>query len=245
MTRRPEPDRRTSPWPYVQVTDDLVVEALHELEPWRGAGDSVDWELALIAYDVPADTMVSGVPVPAGLYTREVTGGGHHVIVHRWNDRAALVDRLDDIDRRHHLFGHIAYAGPRFVAANTTAIDAYAHGVLALIERDERAGGPLRDAPVRCWHDLSQYIDEGCYFEELRISADVEAYGAEDDLVTAVQDRIDTLLHERDRPLSFDEAEAAGFDGTLRDGSDPHTWASLTPRQRTVLPIDRPEPRTA
>jgi hypothetical protein len=53
-----------------------------------------------------------------------------------------------------------------------------------------------------------------------------------------VQDRIDTLLHQRDRLLSFDEAEAAGFDGTLRDGSEPHTWASLTPRQRASLSLD-------
>jgi len=62
--------------------------------------------------------------------------------------------------------------------------------------------------------------------------------------VTAVEDRIDTLLHQRDRLLSFDEAEAAGLDGTLRDGSEPHTWASLTPRQRAAAGLT-PERPTA
>jgi len=64
------------------------------------------------------------------------------------------------------------------------------------------------------------------------------AYLDEDEFVTAVQDRTDTLLHQRDLLLSFDEAEAAGFDGTLRDGSEPHTWASLTPRQRATSGLD-------
>lgn len=55
------------------------------------------------------------------------------------------------------------------------------------------------------------------------------------EFVTAVEARVDELLHERDRLLSFDEAQAAGLDGTLRDGSAEHTWASLTPRQRAAL----------
>jgi hypothetical protein len=243
MTQQPEPDPRRSTWPCFPVTDDLVVEALHELQPWRAAGDSVDWDIAVIAYDVPADTTITGVLVPAGLYTRDITGGGYHVIAHRWTDREALADRLDDVAQRHHQFVHIGHARPRFVAAHTAAIHAYAHAILTLIERDERAGGPLYDAPVRCWYDLPRYIDEHRYFDELRRSGNLDEDPDEDEFVTAVVDRTDTLLHERDRLLSFDEAEAAGFDGTLRDGSRPHTWASLTPRQRAAFRLDRREPR--
>ncbi|MEU7874265.1 hypothetical protein [Dactylosporangium sp. NPDC049140] len=242
MTQQPEHGPRRGSPPYLPVTDDRLAEALHELEPWRGAGDSVDWDLALIAYDVPADTVIAGVPIPAGLYTREITGDGYHVIAHRWTDRTALADRLDDIERRHHQFEHIDHARPQFVAIHTAAIHAYAHRMLALIERDERAGGVLYDVAVRCWHDLNPHLGADRYADELRISGNVGAYD-EDEFVTAVHDRTDTQLHERDRLLSFDEAEAAGFDGTLRDGSAPHTWASLTPRQRAALqsgPIRRP-----
>jgi hypothetical protein len=232
-TRRPEPGRYGHAWPYLPVTDDLVVEVLQGLDPWRSVGDSLDWDLALFAYDVPADISVMGVPVPAGLYTREVTGDGRHVIAHRWTDRAALVERLDDVEKRHYLFEHIAHADPRFVAAHTDVIHADAERALALIEGDERDGGPLYDAAIRCWHDLSRYLGHRSYVEDLPRSNDVAAHW-EDEWVTAVTDRTDTLLHQRDRPLSFDEAEAAGVDGTLRDGSEPHTWASLTARQRAA-----------
>jgi hypothetical protein len=69
--------------------------------------------------------------------------------------------------------------------------------------------------------------------------------------VTAVIDRTDTLLHQRDRLLTFDEAEAAGFDGTGRDLSEPRTWASLTPRRRAALDLvadnatERTEPQNS
>jgi hypothetical protein len=237
VTQRSEPGRLGDPRPYRPVTDDDLVDALQGLQPWRAAGDSLDWDLALIAYDVPANTTVMGVPVPAGLYTREVTGDGRHVIAHLWTDRAALADRLDDVEKRHRLFVHIAHAAPRFVAAHTQQIRAGADRALALIERDERDGGPLYDAPIRCWHDLSRYVDDRRYIGELAQNAGVVA-SVDDEFVTAVQDHTDALLHHRDRLLSFDEAEAVGFDGTLRDGSEPLTWASLTARQRVAVGLD-------
>lgn len=64
----------------------------------------------------------------------------------------------------------------------------------------------------------------------LALLGDIPSY-LQDEFVTAVTDRTAALLHQRDRQLTVDEAEAAGVDGTLRDGSEPHTWASLTPRQ--------------
>ena len=167
MTRRPEPGWPGGDWPYLPVTDDLVVDVLQGLEPWRSVGDSLDWDLALFAYDVPAGISVMDVPVTAGLYTREVTGDGRHVIAYRWTDRAALVERLDDVEKRHYLFEHIAHADPRFVAAHRDAIHADGDRALALIEGDERDGGPLYDAPIQCWHDLSRYVDDRCYVEEL------------------------------------------------------------------------------
>jgi hypothetical protein len=218
----PWPGRPGRIRPYLPVTDDLVIEVLQGLEPWRSVGDSLDWDLALSAYDVPADISVLGVRVPAGLYTREVTADGRHVIAHRWSDRLALVERLDDVEKRHYLFAHIAHADPRFIADHTQVIHADAQRALALIEGDERDGGPLHDAPIRCWHDLSRYVDQRPYVEDLPRSSDVAALW-EDEFVTAVTERTDTLLHQRDRLLSFDEAEAAGFDGTGRDGSEPPT----------------------
>jgi hypothetical protein len=176
---------------------------------------------------------VLGVRVPAGLYTREVTGDGRHVIAHRWSDRVSLIARLDDVEKRHDLFAHIAHADPRFVAEHTHVIRADAQRALALIEVDERDGGALYDAAIRCWHDLSRYLGHRSYVEDLPRSSDVAARW-EDEWVTAVTDRTDALLHQRDRLLSFDEAEAAGVDGTLRDGSEPHSWASLTARQRAA-----------
>jgi hypothetical protein len=237
VTRRPEPGRSADAWPYLPVTDD-VVDVLQELQPWRSVGDSLDWDLALFAYDVPAGISVRGVPLPAGLYTREVTGDGRHVIAHGWTDRAALVERLDDVEKRHFLFEHIAHADPRFVAAHRDAIHADAERALALIEGDERDDGSLYDAPIQCWHDLSRYGDDRRYVDYLPQNSSVVAYRDEDEFVTAVQDRTDTLLHQRDRLLSFDEAEAAGFDATGRDGSEPHTWGSLTPRQRATSGLD-------
>lgn len=234
MTRRPEPGRPGDVGPYRPVTDDLLIDALQGLEPWRSVGDSVDWEIALFAYDVPAVISVMGVPLPAGLYTREVTGDGRHVIAHRWTDRAALVELFDDVAKRHYLFEHIAHADPRFVAAHTDVIHADAERVLARIEGDERDGGPLYDAPIRCWYDLSRHVGQSFYFEDLPCSGDIAAH-LEDEFVAAVTDRTDTLLHHRDRVLSVVEAVAAGFDGTGRDGREPRTWASLTPRQRAAL----------
>jgi hypothetical protein len=52
------------------------------------------------------------MPAPAGLYTREVTGDGRHVIAHRWTDRDALTARLPDIDARHAAHLHIDHARP-------------------------------------------------------------------------------------------------------------------------------------
>lgn len=233
MTRPPEHGRHRGMDSYVPVTDDLLIETLHGLPPWRAVGDSIDWEIALIAYDVPADIEVEGVPVPAGLYVREVTGDGRHVIAHRWTDRAALVERLDDVEHRHFLFEHIAHADPRFVAGHTDAIEADAQRVLAWIEDDEHAGGPLYDAPIRCWYDQSRYLGRRSYLENLPRLGELAPY-AEDEFVTAVTDRVDTLLHQRDRLLSVDDAEAAGLDGTGRDGRAPRTWSSLTPRQRAA-----------
>jgi hypothetical protein len=219
--------------PYMPVTDDLVIDVLQGLEPWRSVGDSLDWDLALFAYNVPADISVFGVCVPAGLYTREVTVDGRHVIAQRWTDRLALVERLDDVELRHHLFTHIAHADPRFVAEHTDVIHAEAQRALALIEADERDGGPLYEAPIRCWHDLSRYVDQRRYVGDLPRAGDVAAPW-EDEFVTAVADRADTLLHRRDRLLSVDEAKAAGCDGTGRDRGEPRTWASLTARQRAA-----------
>lgn len=238
MTPLPEPGRpgsvwSRSVWPYEMVTDNYVIEALQSLPEWRVVGDSLDWELAVYAYDVPADIAVDGVIVPAGLYTREITVDGRHVIAHRWNDRAAREDLLDDVERRHHLFEHIAHAGHRFVAEHRRAIHADADRAFAMIESDEADGGPLHDASIRCWNDLIRHVNPCAYVEDLpRADDDLVRLGVE--FVIAVEDRVDTLLHQRDRLLSFDEAEAAGLDATLRDGSEPHTWASLTPRQRAA-----------
>jgi hypothetical protein len=238
VTRPTDAGPRRGAGPELPVTDDLLIEALHGLEPWRSVGDSIDWEIALFAYDVPAAIEVQGVPVPAGLYTREVTGDGRHVIAHRWTNRAALVELLNDVEHRHFLFEHIAHAEPRFVAAHTDAIHEDAQRTLASIERDERADGRLHDALIRCWHDLARYIDERACIEDAPRGPSTAAYRDDYDFVTAVIDHTDTLLHERDRVLSFDEAEAAGLDGTLRNGSEPHTWASLTPRQRAAAGLD-------
>jgi hypothetical protein len=213
------------------VTDDYVLEALQTLPQWRVVGDSLDWELAVYAYDVPADIVVGAVTVPAGLYTREIAGDGRHVIAHRWNDRAAREELLDGVEKQHYMFEHIAHAGHRFVAEHRREIHADADRAFAMIESDEAKGGPLYDAPIRCWDDLIRRVIPGAYVEDLpRGDDDAVRLGGE--FVIAVEDRVDTLLHQRDRLLSFDEAEAAGFDGTLRDGSEPHTWASLSPRQR-------------
>lgn len=237
VTRPPEPGQRGGVSPNVPVTDDLLIDALQGLQPWRSVGDSVDWEIALFAYDVPTDVRVQGVPIPAGLYVREVTGDGRHVIAQRWTDRAALIEHLNTVEHRHFLFEHITHADPRFVAAHTDAIHAHAVRVFALIEADERAGGPLHDATIRCWHDLSRHIGHCSYLQGLPWPGEIASY-LEDEFVTAVVDRTDTLLHQRDRLLSFDEAEAAGLDGTGRDGRDPRTWASLTPRQRSAAGLN-------
>jgi hypothetical protein len=108
----------------------------------------------VITYEVPSDVEVMGVWVPAGLYTREVTGGGRHVIAYRWTDRDAQHVGLADIDARHAAYLHIVHARPGFVTAHAAEIDRYARAVVALMEADERDCGPLYDAPVRCWHDL-------------------------------------------------------------------------------------------
>jgi hypothetical protein len=220
VTRRPDPGPPGRIWPYWLVIDDYLVEALQQVEPWRVVGDSLDWERAVFAYDVPADTIVMGVVIPAGLYTREVTGDGRHVIAHRWTDRAALIELLNSVDQRHYLFDHIAHAATRFVAAHHNAIQADAQRALASLEHDERVGGPLHDAPIRCWYDLAGYVDDRAYIEDAPRGPGAAAY-QDDDFVTAVVDRTDSLLHERDRALSLNEAEAAGLDGTLRDGSVP------------------------
>jgi hypothetical protein len=228
----------TTQSPMIPVVDADMIDALTYLDVWRSAGDSLDWDIAVIAYDVPTDVDVLGVRVPAGLYTREVTGDGRHVIAHRWTDRDALHVRLADVETRHAAYLHIVNARPGFVAAHAAEIDRYARAVIALVETDERDGGPLYDAPVRCWHDLHRHVDENGYTDSVGVPWGADAVADDMDghqFVTAVEARVDELLHERDRPLSVDEAEAAGFDGTLRDGSDPHTWASLTPRQRAAL----------
>jgi len=224
--------------PMTPVVDADVIDALQYLDVWRSAGDSLDWDIAVIAYDVPSDVDVLGVRVPAGLYAREVTRDGRHVIAQRWTDRDALNVRLADVEARYAAHLHIAHARPGFVAAHTADIERYARAVIALVEVDERDGGPLYDAPVRCWHDLHHHVDENAYTDGVGVPWGADAVANDVDghqFVTAVQARVDALLHERDRPLSVDEAPAAGFDGTLRDGSDPHTWASLTPRQRAAL----------
>jgi hypothetical protein len=234
VTPRPEPGRPTLVWPYEVVTDDYVIEALRSLPEWRVVGDSLDWELAVYAYDVPADILAGGVIVPAGLYTREITVDGRHVLAHRWNDRAARENLLDDVENQHYMFEHIAHADHRFVAEHRREIHADADRAFAMIESDEAEGGLLYDAPIRCWDDLIQHVNLGVYVEDLARDGDTDAVRLGGEFVTAVEDRVDTLLHQRDRLLSVDEAEAAGFDGTLRDGSEPHTWASLTPRQRAA-----------
>jgi hypothetical protein len=63
----------TTESPMYPVVDADVIDALTDLDVWRSAGDSLDWDVAVIVYDVPADVDVSGVRVPAGLYAREVT----------------------------------------------------------------------------------------------------------------------------------------------------------------------------
>jgi hypothetical protein len=231
-------DVTTTASPMHPVVDADVIDALQYLDVWRSAGDSLDWDVAVIVYDVPTTVDVVGVRVPAGLYAREVTGDGRHVIAHRWTDRDALNVRLADVEARHAAYLHIVHARPVFVGAHAAEIDRYARAVIALIEADERDGGPLHDAPVRCWHDLHHHVDENEYIDSVGVPWGTDAVADDGDghqFVTAVEARADGLLHERDRPLSVDEAEAAGFDGTLRDGSDPHTWASLTPRQRAAL----------
>jgi hypothetical protein len=233
----PEPVRRTGEDLSLPVTDYRVIEMLQELQPWRSVGDSVDWEIAVFAYDVPGGVDIDGIPVRPGLYTREVTGDGRTVTAHRWTDGDALVDRLDQVEHQHFLFEHIDHAGRRFVTDHTDAIHDHAGRVLALIEADEAADGPLYDAAVRCWLDLSTYLDPRPYVEDLSRPAEIPGY-LDDEFVTAVTDRADTLLHQRDRMLSFDEADTAGLDATLRDGRAPHTWGSLTPRQRAAAGLN-------
>jgi hypothetical protein len=224
--------------PVIPVLDADVIDALAYLDVLRSAGDSLDRDGALIAYDVPTEVDVLGVRVPGGLYTREVTGDGRHVIARRWTDRDALTARLADIEARHAAHLHITQARPAFVKAHAARIERYARAVIALVETDERDGRPLHDAPVRCWHDLHHHVDENDYIDGVGVPWGADAVTDDVDghqFVTAAEVRVDELLHERDRLLSVDEAQAAGFDGTLRDDSDPHTWASLTPRQRAVL----------
>lgn len=242
MTAWSEPGRPRSGWPFEVVTDDYVVEALQTLPEWRVVGDSLDWDLTVFAYDVAADITVEGVLVPAGLYTREVTVDGRHVIAHRWSDRLAREELLDDVAKRHYLFEHIAHTDARFIAAHQHEIHADAARAFAVVESDELEGGPLYDAPIRYWEDLSRYVDPFAYVENVPRSRGDTADRPGSEFVTAVEDRIDTLLHQRDRLFSFDEAEAAGFDGTLRDGSEPHTWASLTPRQRAAAGLNPQRP---
>ncbi|MFI6079232.1 hypothetical protein ACIA5C_47800 [Actinoplanes sp. NPDC051343] len=160
------------------MSDDNLIEALHEVEPWRVAGDSLDWDLAVFAYDVPADTVVMGVLIPAGLYTREVTGNGRHVTGHRWTDSDALIELLNTVDRRHYLFEHIAHAAPCFVATHKKAIHADADRALAAIEYDERDGGPLHDTPIRCWNDLRHDVDDRAYVQDAPCSPEAEAGAA-------------------------------------------------------------------
>ncbi|GLL03734.1 hypothetical protein [Dactylosporangium matsuzakiense] len=174
------------------MTDPREAEALHELEPWRAAGDSVDWDLAVLASIVTAGTTIAGVHVPAGHDTRSITGGGYHITTRAWPDRDALTRRLDAVDDRHHRAVHIAHADARTVTAHTAVIDACARGVPKLIGRDARDGGPLDAVPVRCWHDLDGHVDGYRYLDE------VLPAGPHDEVVTAVIDRADTLLHERD-----------------------------------------------
>lgn len=233
MTRPAESTQYRSAGPSFPVTDGLLIEALHGLPPWRSVGDSLDWEVAVFAYDVPPGVHVDGVPVPDGLYSREVTGDGRTVIAHRWVNRAALIDRLNAVEHRHLLFEHIDHADHRFVAAHTAAIHAGADRVLALIEHDERAGGRLYDAAIRCWHDLSRHLDPRSYIEGLPPPGEVPSY-REDEFATAVTDRTDTLLHQRDRQLTPDEADAAGLEDTVRHREEPPTWGSLTARQRAA-----------
>jgi hypothetical protein len=233
VTARPEPGRPGSRRPYEAVTDDYLIEALQTLPQWRGVGDSLDWDVALFACDVPTDLTIEGVLVPAGLYTREVTGDGRQVIAHRWSERAAREDLLDEVQKRHYLFEHIDHAHPRFVTAHQHEIHSVAARAFAVIESDELEGRPLYDALIGCWDDLSRYVDQYAYVEGLPPSSAVAAHW-HDEFVTAVIDRTDTLLHQRDRLLSLDEAQVAGFDGTLRDGSEPRTWAGLTPRHRAA-----------
>jgi hypothetical protein len=233
----PEPIRRKSAGLDLPVTDYRVIEMLQGLEPWRAVGDSVDWEIAVFAYDVPAGVDIDGIPVRPGLYTREVTGDGRTVTAHRWTDHDALVERLDQVEHRHVLFEHIAHAAPGFVAEHADAIHTYADRLLALIEGDEAAGRPLHDAVIRCWFDVGRYLDPRPYVEDLSRPAEIADY-LDDEFVTAVSDRTDTLLHQRDRVLTFDEADAAGLDATLRDGRAPHTWGSLTPRQRAAAGLN-------
>jgi hypothetical protein len=52
------------PGPDIPVTDAVLIDVLQGLQAWRSVGDSVDWELALFAYDVPPGVHVAGVPVP-------------------------------------------------------------------------------------------------------------------------------------------------------------------------------------
>jgi hypothetical protein len=202
------------------VTDAVLIDVLQGLRPWRSVGDSVDWELALFAYDVPPGVHVAGVPVPPGVYTREVTGDGRTVIAHRWINHAALVDVLDRVEQRHFLFEHIDHADSRFVAAHTDALHMAADQVLALIEADETADGPLHDAAIRCWHDLNTRLDPRPYIERLALIEGIPGY-LQDEFVTAAIDRTDTLLHQRDWKLTPHEADLAGL-GIMQDGRDPH-----------------------
>jgi hypothetical protein len=222
----------------IPVGDTYVRDALAYLPAWRAARDSLDRDIAVIAYDVPTEVAVRGTRVPAGLYTREVTGDGRAVVAHRWTERAALVTYLADIEAGRAAHLHVAHARRGFVAAHASEIERCARAVMALIERDERDGGPLHDAMVRCWLDLHRYVDDSGYIDGAGVPCGVDATADDVDgeqFVTAVQARTDELLHERDRTLSVDEAEMAGIDATLFDGSDPHTWASLTARQRAAL----------
>ncbi len=81
------------------ITDELS-EALQGIEETYGAGDGMDG-VGASAYVITEPVVSYGVTIPAGLYTREVSDDGKHVIALSWTDADAMrayVDRVPQQD---------------------------------------------------------------------------------------------------------------------------------------------------
>jgi hypothetical protein len=70
------------------ITDELA-EALQGIEESYGTGDGMDG-VGASAYVITEPVVSYGMTIPAGLYTREISDDGKHVIGLRWTDADAM-----------------------------------------------------------------------------------------------------------------------------------------------------------